>query len=68
MLSLFVTAKLRRGQWKAKMKSWTLLGPNLGVILFGDEEGAAEVLRELGFRHEAAHAVEKGAGVGHADP
>jgi len=20
------------------MKSWTLLGPNLGVILFGDEE------------------------------
>ena len=33
------------------LKSWTLLSPDVEVILFGDEEGAAEVSRELGIRH-----------------
>ncbi len=34
------------------LKSWTLLDPDVEVILFGDDAGAAEVGRELGLRHE----------------
>jgi hypothetical protein len=34
------------------LKSWTLVHPDVEVILFGDEEGAAEAARELGVRHE----------------
>ena len=33
--------------------SWTQLGPNVEVILIGDEEGIAEATRELGTRHVA---------------
>ncbi len=32
--------------------SWTLLHPDAEVILFGDEDGAAEAAREVGIRHE----------------
>jgi hypothetical protein len=35
------------------LKSWTLATPDAEVILFGDEEGAAETARELGIRHVA---------------
>ena len=34
------------------IRSWTLLHPDAEVILFGDEDGAAEAARELGIRHE----------------
>lgn len=56
MLTLFTTAKPFRGHsaiiQRNALKSWTLLHPDVEVILFGDEEGAAEVARELGIRHE----------------
>ena len=56
MLTLFSTAKPFRGHsnviQRNALKSWSLLGPGVEVILFGDEEGAAEVCRELGIRHE----------------
>lgn len=34
------------------LKSWTLLHPDVEVILFGEDAGAAEAARELGLRHE----------------
>jgi hypothetical protein len=34
------------------IQSWMLLDPSIEVILFGDEEGAAEVCSEFGIRHE----------------
>jgi hypothetical protein len=34
------------------IKSWTLLHPDIEVILFGEEEGVADVAGELGIRHE----------------
>jgi hypothetical protein len=34
------------------LRSWTLLHPDVEVILFGDDAGAAEIPRELGLRHE----------------
>ena len=34
------------------LKSWTLLDPDVEVILFGDDAGAAEVARDLRLRHE----------------
>ena len=56
MLTIFTTPKAFRGHinviQRNALKSWTLLGPDVEVILFGDEEGAAEVCRELGLRHE----------------
>ena len=56
MLTVFSTPKPFHGhsgiiQWNA-LKSWTLLHPNVEVILFGDEDGAAETCRDLGIRHE----------------
>jgi hypothetical protein len=57
MLTIFTTPKPFRGHiniiQRNALKSWTLLHPDVEVILFGDEEGAAEVARELGIRHEA---------------
>ena len=56
MLSFFTTAKPFRGHHaiiqRNALKSWTLLDRNVEVILFGDDEGAAEVARTLGIRHE----------------
>ncbi len=56
MLTVFTTAKPFRGHdgiiQRNALKSWTLLQPNVEVILFGDEEGAAKAARELGLRHE----------------
>ena len=31
--------------------SWTLLQPRLEIILYGDEEGTADICKELGLRH-----------------
>jgi hypothetical protein len=36
------------------LMSWKLLHPSVEIILFGDEEGAAEIAQELGIRHEPA--------------
>jgi hypothetical protein len=56
MLTLFATPKPFRGHsgiiQRNALQSWTLLAPDVEVILFGDEEGAEEVARELGLRHE----------------
>jgi hypothetical protein len=56
MLTIFTTPKPFRGHiniiQRNALKSWTLLHPDVEVILFGDEEGAAEAARDLGIRHE----------------
>lgn len=56
MLTFFTTAKPFHGHvgmiQRNALKSWTLLHRDVKVILFGDEEGAAEVSRDLGLQHE----------------
>jgi len=56
MLTLFTTAKAFAGHsgviQRNALKSWTLLHPDVEVVLFGDDEGAAEVCTEFGLRHE----------------
>lgn len=56
MLTVFSTAKPFHGHSRIiqrnALKSWTLLHPDVEVILFGDEEGAAETCLDLGIRHE----------------
>jgi hypothetical protein len=56
MLTFFTTAKAFRGHdgiiQRNALKSWTLLHSDVEVILFGNDEGAAEVSRELGLRFE----------------
>ncbi len=56
MLTFCTTAKPFEGHsgiiQRNALKSWTLLDPGVEVILFGDDQGAAEVSRELGLRHE----------------
>jgi hypothetical protein len=55
MLTIFTTGKPFRGHsaviQRNALKSWTLLHPDIEVILFGDEEGAADTALELGIRH-----------------
>jgi len=56
MLTIFTTAKPFRGHiaviQRNALKSWTLLHPEIQIILFGDDEGGAEVAAELGIHHE----------------
>jgi hypothetical protein len=56
MLTLFATGKPFRDHsgviQRNAILSWTLLHPELEVVLFGDDPGAAEISRELGLRHE----------------
>jgi hypothetical protein len=56
MLTLFTTGKVFRGHdgiiQRNALGSWKQLHPDVEVILFGDEEGAAEVCAELGLCHE----------------
>lgn len=56
MLTLFTTAKPFTGHngviQRNALKSWTLLHPDVQVILFGEDEGSAAVARELGICHE----------------
>ncbi len=56
MLTIFTTPKAFRGHidviQRNALRSWRLLDAAAEVIVFGDEEGAAEVCRELGLRHE----------------
>jgi hypothetical protein len=56
MITFFTTAKPFEGhigliQHNA-LKSWTMLDPAVQVVLFGDDEGAAQIAKELGIRHE----------------
>jgi hypothetical protein len=56
MLTLFTTPKPFLGHsaviQRNALKSWTLLHPDIEVILFGNDEGAADIAHELGIRHE----------------
>ena len=56
MLTFFTTAKPFRCHdgviQRNALKSWTLLDREVEVVLFGDDEGAAETARGLGIRHE----------------
>jgi hypothetical protein len=56
VLTFFTTGKPFLGHngviQRNALKSWTLLHRDVEVILFGDDEGAAEVAKELGLRHE----------------
>jgi len=58
MLTLFSTAKPFTGHsaviQRNALESWKRLHPDVEVILFGDDAGAAEVCRELGLRYEPA--------------
>lgn len=55
MLTLFTVPKPFRGHIKIiqtnAIKSWLELRPRCEIILFGDEEGVAEIANELGVRH-----------------
>ena len=54
MITFFTTAKPFTGHTgiiqRNALKSWKLAGPQVEVILFGDEEGAAETAGVLGLR------------------
>jgi hypothetical protein len=56
MITIFTTAKAFTGHngviQRNALASWRRLHADVEVILFGDEEGAAEVSAELGLRHE----------------
>jgi hypothetical protein len=58
MLTIFSTAKPFTGHsgviQRNALESWKRLHPDVEVILFGDDAGAAEVCRELGLRYEPA--------------
>ena len=70
MITFFTTGKAFVGHngviQRNALKSWTLVHPEAEVILFGDDEGAAEAARELGIRHEA-HTEKNAAGSNRAD-
>jgi len=56
MFTMFTTAKPFHGatavQQKNALESWKRLHPSVEIIVFGDEEGAAETCAQLGLRHE----------------
>ena len=56
MLTLFTTAKPFRGHFSViqrnALKSWTLLHSGVEIVLFGDEEGSADIAKEFGLTHE----------------
>ena len=56
MLTIFTTAKPFRGHIRIiqrnALQSWKALHPEIEIILFGADEGAAETAQEFGLRHE----------------
>jgi hypothetical protein len=56
MLTFFTTAKPFRAHigiiQRNALQSWRALHPQIEIILFGNDEGAAEVAQEFGLRHE----------------
>jgi hypothetical protein len=55
MLTIFAIPKAFKGQFDAiqhnAIRSWVQLDPKPEVVLFGDDEGTAEIAQELGLRH-----------------
>src|SRR3984893_3808918 len=55
MITCFTTPKPFHGHigviQRNAIESWKRVHPDAEVILFGDEEGAAEAARQLGIRH-----------------
>src|SRR5260370_24342109 len=55
MITLFTTGKPFEGHsgviQRNALRSWKLLHPEVEVILFGNERGAADVCAEMGLRH-----------------
>jgi hypothetical protein len=70
MLTFFTTAKPFVGHNRViqrnALKSWTLAHPDVEVILFGNEEGAAAAAKDLGIRHEP-HTLKNDAGSNRMD-
>jgi hypothetical protein len=58
MLTIFTTAKPFKGHsaviQRNALRSWKLLHPDAEIIIFGNDEGAAEICAGLGLRHEPA--------------
>jgi hypothetical protein len=56
MLTIFSTPKPFRAHvntiQRNAIQSWILLDPGVEVILFGDDEGSADICKEFGIRHE----------------
>jgi hypothetical protein len=56
MVTIFTTAKPFRGHvgiiQRNALQSWKALHPEIEIILFGADEGAAEAAQEFGLRHE----------------
>jgi hypothetical protein len=56
MLTIFTTAKPFRGHTaiiqRNALQSWKALHPGIEIILFGDDDGAADAAQEYGLRHE----------------
>src|SRR5712671_5642790 len=56
VITFFTTAKPFKGHagiiQRNALASWKLLHPGVEIILFGNEEGAAEACSEFGLRHE----------------
>ena len=56
MTTIFTTAKPFRGHFaviqRNALQSWKRLHPEVEIIVFGHDEGSAEVCREFGLRHE----------------
>src|SRR6266700_8123987 len=57
MLTIFTTAKPFRGHigviQRNAIQSWTRLHPEVEIILFGNDEGAAQAAQQFRLRHEA---------------
>lgn len=55
VLTVFAIPKPFRSQVETiqrnALRSWKLLGPQVDILLFGDDEGTAKVAQELGIRH-----------------
>jgi hypothetical protein len=55
MLTFFSTPKPFQGHidviQRNALRSWKQIHPDVEILLFGDDEGAAEVCQELGIRH-----------------
>src|SRR5215469_709817 len=56
MITFFTTGKAFKGHSRIiqrnALQSWKFLDPSVEVILFGDEEGAADTCVDLALRHE----------------
>jgi len=56
VLSLFTIPKAFQGHFgyiqRNAIQSWTRLHPDIEIILFGDDEGTAQVAQDFGLRHE----------------